>query len=64
MKIVCVFKVNLLVLSTFAFDFPEEKSPSCKSSQDCLSASDCPAVVKNFRERDIQPTICKYIHYL
>jgi len=60
MKIVCVFKVNLLVLSTFAFDFPEEKSPSCKSSQDCLSASDCPAVVKNFRERDIQPTICNY----
>ena len=59
MKISWVFTVNVSVLSTVAFDFPEEKNPACKSSQDCLSASDCPAVVKDFKERNIQPTICK-----
>ena len=61
MKIYWVFAiiVSLSIVSSFAFDFPEELNPACKSFQNCLPASECPVVVNDLKERNIKPTICR-----
>jgi len=41
------------------FDFPTDSS-ECSSSQQCKLPQDCPQVVKDFKEKKIQPTICNF----
>jgi len=53
-----LFLSSLLGLC-FCFDFPTDDSV-CSSSQQCKLPRDCPQVVKDFKEKKIQPTICNF----
>jgi len=53
------FYLSLTFLSlSLGFDFPTD-SALCSSTQECKQPRDCPQVVKDFKEKKIQPTICK-----
>ena len=48
---------NLLSLG-IGFEFPTDDSV-CKSDQQCRLAEDCHQVFWDFKEKKIQPTVCK-----
>jgi len=54
------FYLSLAFLSlSLGFDFPTD-SALCSSTQECKLPRDCPQVVKDFKEKKIQPTICNF----
>jgi len=53
------FHLSLPIAYNFQFNSDSEDS-GCELFQDCRAASQCPSVVKNFKERNIQPKICSF----
>eukprot|EP00092_Neocalanus_flemingeri_P050878 GFUD01058940.1.p1 GENE.GFUD01058940.1~~GFUD01058940.1.p1 ORF type:complete len:216 (+),score=50.01 GFUD01058940.1:77-724(+) len=51
---------SLLLSLSSCFDFPSDSSV-CSSNQECKLPKDCPQVVKDFKEKKIQPTICNFL---
>jgi len=56
MKVLVI--LNILSLSS-CFDFPTD-DVACSSNQECKQPKDCPQVVKDFKEKKIQPKICNF----
>jgi len=51
-----LFQINW----TDSFDFPSDDNSVCNRFQDCKPPSECPAVVRDFKEKKIHPTICSF----
>merc|ERR1719167_1758730 len=61
MKTIKILLLCLSARSPVSFEFNSGgEDTGCSSTQSCVTASDCPAVVREFKLRNIQPQICRF----
>jgi len=58
------FTVSALIISNHYLQcstiiFPEDQSSVCDDFEECRQPSDCPSVVRDFKEKNIRPKICR-----
>jgi len=59
------FTVSALIISNHYLQcstiiFPEDQSSVCDDFEECRQPSDCPSVVRDFKEKNIRPKICSF----
>merc|ERR1712154_461429 len=62
MKTVKLFFLYLYADSVNSFEFNSEfDDAGCSSSQECRTASECPSAVREFKQGNVQPKICRLL---